>query len=245
MTPSFNFYPERFWFAVEGWSDREIVAYMRLLSQQWLSGGLPDNMKELTGKARGKITDRVLAKFPVAEDGTRRNAFMEKVRAEQDARIQKAKDRAAKMNDARWHPKKEPPPKEPPDDQQGLHKDSGAEDSHPVPVPISPNGDKPSSTGHKATIPTLAQARDFAPSIGVTPDEAEQWWHAREASEWTRSSNGVASKIGSVKSDCKTYVLALRQRKSSQQSHANRNSHPQRNDSANTPGRYASTASAS
>lgn len=100
--PAFDFYPERFWFAVEGWTDSEICRYWRLLSQQWMRDGLPESVKELEGMARGKLTERVLAKFPVADDGKRRNPFLEQLRDEQRQRIQKAKEKSDRMHAARY-----------------------------------------------------------------------------------------------------------------------------------------------
>ena len=35
--------------------------------------------------------------------------------------------------------------------------------------------------------PTLEQAREAAPMVGITPDQAEKWWHTREASGWMRA----------------------------------------------------------
>ena len=100
--PAFDFYPERFWFAVEGWPDHDILRYFRLLSQAWMRDGLPSDLRELTGLARGKVSERVLAKFPVAEDGRRRNPFMETLRREQRQRIEKRRLGAQKTNAQRW-----------------------------------------------------------------------------------------------------------------------------------------------
>lgn len=38
--------------------------------------------------------------------------------------------------------------------------------------------------------PTLEQARDAAPQIGVRPDDAEDWWHRREATDWMKGTAG-------------------------------------------------------
>lgn len=100
--PAFDFFPERFWFAVEGWTDREIVAYFRLLSQQWLRDGLPENLKEIRALARGKISEKVLEKFPLAEDGKRRNRFLEEIREKQRKRIERKRLGAKKTNAKRW-----------------------------------------------------------------------------------------------------------------------------------------------
>jgi hypothetical protein len=100
--PAFDFYPERFWFAVEGWTESETCRYWRLLGQQWMRDGLPADERELAGLARGKLSERVLGKFPVADDGKRRNAFLEQLRNEQRDRIAKRRDGAAKTNAKRW-----------------------------------------------------------------------------------------------------------------------------------------------
>lgn len=65
--------------------------------------------------------------------------------------------------------------------------------------------------------PTLAQARSQAPSLGLTPDEAETWWNAREASGWTRSSNGSTTPVGNWQADLKTYPHSSRQRQHDRQ----------------------------
>lgn len=65
--------------------------------------------------------------------------------------------------------------------------------------------------------PTLAQVRSQAPSLGLTPDEAETWWNAREASGWTRSSNGSTTPVGNWQADLKTYTHSSRQRQHDRQ----------------------------
>jgi len=42
--------------------------------------------------------------------------------------------------------------------------------------------------------------------IGVTQIVAEEWWHSREGSEWTKGSNGTAIAVGSNwRSDLKSF----------------------------------------
>lgn len=100
--PMFDFFPERFWFAVEGWTEQEICRYWRLLSQQWMRNGLPESERDLAGLARGKVSPRLLEKFPVATDGLRRNPFLETVRLEQRKRIAARKLGAAMANLKRY-----------------------------------------------------------------------------------------------------------------------------------------------
>jgi hypothetical protein len=104
FSPAFDFYPERFWFAVEGWTDSEIVRYWRLLSQQWMRDGLPADPAALQELARGKVSDRVLEKFPIAADGRRRNPFLEKGRSDQMERMAASKFKNTRAAWGRNHP---------------------------------------------------------------------------------------------------------------------------------------------
>lgn len=140
--PAYDWYPERFWFAVEGWTDREIVAYKRLLDQQWMRDGLPESIKELEGLARGKISPRVIQKFPLAEEGVRRNPYMESVRDLQRKRIDAARSKATAMNDARWGSRRSGVHKESTRSPQGVLKDILV-DSPPLTTHLPPlNGSK-------------------------------------------------------------------------------------------------------
>lgn len=73
--------------------------------------------------------------------------------------------------------------------------------------------------------------------MGITPDEAETWWLAREASEWLRSSNGALMPVGeNWQADAKTFVNNTLERR---RVGGSLRATPTRNDSANAPGRYA------
>jgi hypothetical protein len=85
--PAFDFYPERWLAGVAEFSDSEQLAYLRLLCFQWLQKGLPADLKKLRNMAGRGVTENLLRKFPVNEDGQRRNPRLETVRAEQRERI--------------------------------------------------------------------------------------------------------------------------------------------------------------
>ena len=106
--PAFDFYPERWLAGVAMLSDAEQLAFLRLLCQQWLAGdeGLPADPAMLKRAAGKGVTAELLEKFPLCDDGRRRNAKLERVRSEQRERITKKSDqrRAAAMR--RWHPDK-------------------------------------------------------------------------------------------------------------------------------------------
>lgn len=117
--PAFDFYPERWLVGTASLSDQEQICYLRLLCHQWLMQGLPADhaaLKRLAGKG---ITDAVLAKLPVGDDGKRRNFRLEIVRNEQRLRIEKSRAKIQRMNEARTGKNKEKAPLQEPL-QEGL-----------------------------------------------------------------------------------------------------------------------------
>jgi len=102
--PWFDFYPERF---IAGTAIMELAergAYITLLCHQWLAGSLPDDPRILARLVGGEVAPAVLEKFPVCEDGKRRNAKLESVRGDQVERMHKNSERAKKAASARWSP---------------------------------------------------------------------------------------------------------------------------------------------
>lgn len=63
--------------------------------------------------------------------------------------------------------------------------------------------------------PTLEQSKAAGPQLGVTPEEAESWWHAREANDWLKATaGGAAIPVGaSWQSDMKRFTEIGRERK--------------------------------
>ena len=105
---------------------------------------------------------------------------------------------------------------------------------HPPPTPVPEAIHPPAGARVR---PTLDQAREIAPEIGITPEQAETWWLAREASQWLRSSNGALMPVGdNWRADAKTFTQNALQRRPP---HASHRPTPVRSDSANAPGRYA------
>ena len=113
--PWFDFYPERF---IAGTAIMELAergAYITLLCHQWLAGSLPEDPRILARLVGGEVALAVLEKFPVCDDGKRRNAKLESVRAEQMARMLKSKEKAQKAASARWS-------QNAPSNAQAMHK---------------------------------------------------------------------------------------------------------------------------
>jgi uncharacterized protein YdaU (DUF1376 family) len=100
----FDMYPERFIAGTAIMDLAERGAYITLLCHQWLAESLPADPRILARLAGGDVSPAVLDKFPVCEDGKRRNAKLERVRQEQVERMQKNKGRAQRAANARWAP---------------------------------------------------------------------------------------------------------------------------------------------
>jgi uncharacterized protein YdaU (DUF1376 family) len=102
--PWFDFYPERFIAGTAIMELSERGAYITLLCHQWLAGALPDDPRILARLVGGEVAPAVLEKFPVCDDGKRRNAKLESVRGDQVERMHKNSERAKKAASARWSP---------------------------------------------------------------------------------------------------------------------------------------------
>ncbi|RYD20816.1 MAG: hypothetical protein EOP88_13615 [Verrucomicrobiaceae bacterium] len=57
--------------------------------------------------------------------------------------------------------------------------------------------------------PSLDESKSAAANLGIPPDKADEWWHAREASEWLKGmAGGGTAPVGSNwQADLKTYAL--------------------------------------
>lgn len=81
--PAFQFYPDDFLAGTFDLSPHEVGVVIRLLCHQWNRAFLPNDVEKLQRLAGGPVSDDVLSKFPVAEDGTRKNVRLETERAKQ------------------------------------------------------------------------------------------------------------------------------------------------------------------
>ena len=100
--PAFDFYPERWLAGVAEMSDTDQLVYLRLLCHSWLRDGLPDDVKALSRLAGRKVRESVMTKFPVSEDGRRRNPRLERIRCDQRERIRKKSEQRKAAAEARW-----------------------------------------------------------------------------------------------------------------------------------------------
>lgn len=204
-SPAFQFYPSDFLSGTAHMTAAEVGAYIRLLCHQWQQGYIPSESNKLTRISGVSFTKlgEVMSKFETGEDGNLRNARLESVRE----KLQSYREKQAEHGKKGGRP---PIGKPKGEERPPLTGEKGSLTSQSQSQSQSQEGIQPAS---QRQIPTLAQAIAFASEISVTAEEAEAWWHAREASQWTRSSNGTTQKIGSIKSDCKSYVNHMRERK--------------------------------
>jgi hypothetical protein len=84
-------------------SNLDQLVYLRLLCHSWLRDGLPESVDVLSRLAGIQVSPDVLVKFPLCNDGKRRNARLEEIRAEQRARIASRRHGAMKTNMKRWN----------------------------------------------------------------------------------------------------------------------------------------------
>lgn len=180
--PAFDFYPERWLVGVAQFSDAEQLAYVRLLCHQWLSESLPADVTALRRLAGKGVTGFLLSKFPLGDDGLRRNARLETVRLEQRARIAKSREKIARMNDARASRRASKEPL-----VEGLVEPlSGFLTTHHSPLtPLSTEREPQARAGAPVTE---AEAWSFAKNIPASPPWTEEavakWWATRDRDGW-------------------------------------------------------------
>lgn len=179
--PAFDFYPERWLSGVAMLSDGEQLAYLRLLCHQWLEGGLPDDVAALKRCAGKGVTDKLLVKFPLCEDGQRRNARLEVIRTEQRERIAKKSEQRKAAANARWSkPKYETDAVASP---PHILPQCGSNAHHPPPTthpltsievnPLTPKGDDVEKPKVKTWNPSPEQV------------EVASWFGRRASTEWS------------------------------------------------------------
>lgn len=105
--PMLPWFPAAFMSSTRGWSVTARGIYRELLDAQWDLGGLPAAESELkliikATRSEWKKAPIVLQKFPLCEDGLRRNPTLESIRLKSAARAEKHRRGAGKTNAKRW-----------------------------------------------------------------------------------------------------------------------------------------------
>ena len=172
LGPSFPFYVDDFIGGTQHMTAAEIGAYVLLLCHQWREGSLPSNPSLLTRICRQRI-DRmtcVLDKFPVCDDGLRRNPRMDIVRCERAAYVamqsekgkRSAANRGSTVVEKRLQPKGNSPSPSPKEDIQSPPDGGTVPDQNP----------------------TLEDCIQASATIGMTKKSIEAFFHHFNAVGW-------------------------------------------------------------
>lgn len=92
----------------QGWPLVAVGIYHRLIAAQWLAGDLPCAETELRAIAGANVTEwkrsraYIEPRFPIADDGRRRDPAIAAIRADSVARYARQVERARKAARARW-----------------------------------------------------------------------------------------------------------------------------------------------
>ncbi len=108
-------------------------------------------------------------------------------------------------------PKPKPSPAPPPPETHGFSMDKPSA-AHGEPIGEEKTGTKDrerktACAGFRR--PSLEESKAAAANLGVSPDKADEWWHAREASEWLKGmAGGGTAPVGTNwQADLKTYAM--------------------------------------
>ena len=96
--PYFPLYIDDFIGGTVDLSAEEAGQYIRLLCYQWGNGFIPEDPAKLARIAGSHVGEYVLAKFPVGQDGLRKNTRLEDERAKLSVRVETGKKNVSK----RW-----------------------------------------------------------------------------------------------------------------------------------------------
>lgn len=174
------FFGRDFYASTAMWTAEEVGHYIRLLVIQWDSGGLPPELDrlELVSPGVGRVWQLLSAKFPVCDDGLRRNARMEEHRAKAEV-LKEARSEAGRAGGSKSQANRKQTVKQNASKLQANGEANGqAKVKPPSPSP-SPSS---SSLRSEEIIPTPTAAEDREPWMGHALD---RWVAFRE--EWNRT----------------------------------------------------------
>ena len=147
-SPAFQFYPADFLAGTCDLTTLEVGCYMRLLCFQWNRGSIPDQPDKLELIAGAKVSDDVMSKFPVGDDGQRRNERMESEREKQAQYRELQRVKGVKSGETR-RTAVEP----------RLNRGSTEPEPRPVDVRFEPNGNSSSMSSSISSDKKKGDAR--------------------------------------------------------------------------------------
>ena len=180
----------------------EVGGFIRLLCHQWSHGGIPadqDRAARIAGLMGSPCIGYVLAKFPLSDGHTLKNARLEKVREDQQAF--KAKQAAAGLSGAKKRWEKCPDDGDP--NRVAIATplaEAWPDDSSPSPTP-SPKekntADKPPRVRFQK--PTVEELTAEAKKIGLPITEVDKFWNYYESNGWMVGKNRMQSWSATMK----------------------------------------------
>ena len=185
------FFGRDFYASTAMWTAAEVGHYIRLLVIQWDSGSLPPELDrlELVSPGVTGVWELLQTKFPVCEDGQRRNARMEEHRAKAQELKDARSEAGRRGNERRWDRK--PIAKASQTDRKPIAKGIAngiAKVSPPSPSP-SPS---PSSSSLREEEIHTHRAETAVGDFGHPGWAADEWerfvavWNVTErAAKWT------------------------------------------------------------
>ena len=189
FAPAFDFYPERWTHGTRPMNKVERCDYLDLLCHQWTDDGLPDDLdllaRMLGYKRASQIPAIVLAKFPVAEDGKRRNPRLEIERGRQKKNAERHR-KGAQLTNAKRHAKRHAERTlSDPHSERRATETGDAERTLPLTSdlwPLSTNNNETHTPRARGSgyPDSEDQAKSMAVTAGVDPAYAATLWHEIE-----------------------------------------------------------------
>lgn len=105
--PYFPFYYRDFMVSTGEMTDAEVGKYLRYLIHQWEKGSIPNDPSMIqTIRFDSHLWETLESKFPLGDDGRRRNPRLEEIRLERDEYIEKRSAAGKVGAEARWDGKR-------------------------------------------------------------------------------------------------------------------------------------------
>ena len=146
--PAFQFYPSDFLASTAEMSAEEVGVHIRLLCNQWLRGGLPNDderLRSMAGQCLPSSVAYAKSRYKVCSDGMIRHQRMEEERVKQD----NYRKKQAEYGKKRW------------DNEATLNQPSKVADGSPV-ATLCPPSPSPSPSP-SITLPPKKEKRIFIP----------------------------------------------------------------------------------
>ena len=188
-TPAFQFYWSEFIHGTAAMTPEEVGGYIRLLCHQWDSGSVPNDDKAIGAITRWTL-DAIASirhKFGISEDGTLKNARLERVRADQvEYRLKQSENAKKGWNGSGRTARR-----------MRRHSDGIASaSSNPLPdecslTSSSPKGEEVSIGKNKAKARTAEEVEKYAISIGCSPGQGDAFFWKMEGCGWINGGKPV------------------------------------------------------